>query len=41
LIVLCAAPNALAQQTPQQADLMRKGSIEMWLGGILMGAGRL
>lgn len=39
LIVLVAAPQAFAQETPQQTALIHKGTLKVWTGISLMGAG--
>src|SRR5262245_57045816 len=41
LIVLLAAPGSFAQETPQQTALVRKGTIKIWTGMALIGAGAL
>jgi hypothetical protein len=41
LIVLFAAPQAFAQETPQQAALLHKGNRKIWTGVVLIGAGAL
>jgi hypothetical protein len=39
LFVLFVAPHAMAQETPQQAALVKNGRIKMWTGIALIGTG--
>ena len=41
LLIVCFSAPAAAQQRDERAALKRKGSIKMWVGAALVGAGAL